>query len=236
MEETDVCHPIPDVRAFQTALPNGCPAHALPPSERLTIGLHALAGTQSITGLAEQRQVSRKFVYQQAATAQAALDDAFTTPATADEQVLFCLPVTKKWLRQVTLGLLLNCHSSYRGVHEFCRDLLDTHVSLGSVHSIVHAAIDQARPYNLGQDLAPVANAGLDEIYQHGQPVLVGADIASTYCFLLSLEEHADADTWAIHLFEARDHGLAPQAFVADFAPPLPPRPPLPFPPLPLPP
>jgi hypothetical protein len=217
MEETDVCHLIPDVRAFQQTIPNGCPAQALPPSERLTIGLHALAGTQSITGLAEERQVSRKFVYQQAATAQAALDDAFTTPATADDQVLFSLPVTKKWLRQVTLGLLLNCHSSYRGVQEFCRDLLDTHVSLGSVHNIVHAAIDQARPYNLGQDLAPVANAGLDEIYQHGQPVLVGADIASTYCFLLSLEDHADADTWAIRLFEARDHGLAPQAFVADF-------------------
>src|SRR5260370_16351487 len=135
MEETDLCPLIPDVRAFQTALPNGCLAHALPPSERLTIGLHALAGKQSIT----------------------------------------------------------------------------------SVHNIVHAVIDQARPYNGGQDLAPVANAGLDEIYQHGQPVLVGADIASTYCFLLSLEEHADADTWAIHLFEARDHGLAPQAFVADF-------------------
>src|SRR5258708_22550943 len=102
MEETDVCHPIPDVRAFQTALPNGCPAHALPPSERLTIGLHALAGTQSITGLAEQRQVSRKFVYQQAAPAQAAFDDALTTPAPAHDPVFFSLPGTKKLLPQVT--------------------------------------------------------------------------------------------------------------------------------------
>jgi hypothetical protein len=47
--------------------------------------------------------------------------------------------------------------------------------------------------------------------------VLVGADIASTYCFLLSQEEHRDADTWAVRLLEAQDRGLAPQATIADF-------------------
>jgi hypothetical protein len=217
MEETDVCHPTPELRAVQQAIPNGCPAKALAPSQRMTIGVQALAGAQSIIGLAEEYVVSRKFVYQQAATAQAALDDAFTVPATAGDKVLFYLPVTKNWLRQVVLGLVLICHSSYRGVFEFCRDLLGLHMSLGAVHNIVRAAIDQARPHNLGQDLANVAIAGLDEIYQNGQPVLVGADIASTYCFLLSLEDHADADTWAVRLLEAGDHGLAPQAFVADF-------------------
>jgi hypothetical protein len=217
MEETDVCHPTPEVRAVQQAIPNGCPAKALAPSQRITIAVQALAGAQTITGLAEENEVSRKFVYQQAAAAQAALDEAFTAPATADDQVLFYLPVTKNWLRQVVLALLLICHSSYRGVLEFFRDLLGIPLSVGTVHNIVRAAIDQARPHNLGQDLANVVIAGLDEIYQNGQPVLVGADIASTFCFLLSLEDYADADTWAIRLLEASEHGLAPQAFVADF-------------------
>src|SRR5271167_4547772 len=99
MEETDVCHLTPAVRFLQQAIPHGCPAKALAPSQRLTIGLQALAGTQSITSLAEQFEVSRKFVYRQAATVQAAVDDAFTaSDATADE-VLFYLPVTKMWLR-----------------------------------------------------------------------------------------------------------------------------------------
>ena len=214
-----MCHLTPAVRFLQQALPHGCPAKALPPSQRLTIGLQALAGTQSITGLADQFEVSRKFVAQQAATAQAALEDAFTPAGTAQDQVLFQLPVTKNWLRQVILSLTLSCHSAYRGAIEFCRDLLDVDVSIGTIHNIVHAAIDQARLYNLGQDLSHVVIAGLDEIYQLHQPVFVGADIASTYCFLLSREAHADGDTWAIRLLEAQARGLAPQATVADFGP-----------------
>jgi hypothetical protein len=217
MEETDMCHLTPAVRTLQQAISNGCAAKALAPSQRASIGLQALAGTQSITGLADTFDVSRKFVYQQAATAQAALDDAFTPPATADDQPLFYLPVTKNWLRQAALGLTLICHSSYRGVVEFCRDLLDVDLSVGTVHNIVGAAIDKARPYNLNHDLSNVTIAGLDEIYQNRQPVLVGADIASTYCFLLSREDHCDADTWGIRLLEAKDRHLAPQATVADF-------------------
>jgi hypothetical protein len=85
------------------------------------------------------------------------------------------------------------------------------------VHNIISNAVDKARPYNLGQNLANVDIAGLDEIFQNRQPVLVGADIASTYCFLLSREEHRDADTWAIRLLEAQERGLAPRATIADF-------------------
>ena len=212
-----MCHSTPAVRSLQQAIPHSCPAKALAPSQRLTMGLQALARTQSVTGLADSFEVSRKFVYQQAATARAALDDAFTASVPVDDKVLFYLPVTKNWLRQTALSLTLTCHSSYRGVVEFCRDLLDVEMSVGTVHNIVRAAIDKARPYNLDQDLANIAIAGLDEIYQNGRPVLVGADIASTYCFLLSLDDHPDSDTWAIRLLEAHDHGLAPEAFVADF-------------------
>jgi hypothetical protein len=212
-----MCHLTPTTRSLQQAIPNGCAAKGLGPSQRLTLGLQALAGTQTITGLADEFDVSRKFIYQQAATAQAALEDAFTAPATADNQVLFHLPITKDWLRQATLGLTMICHSSYRGVHEFARDLLGVNLSVGTVHNIVQQAIAKARPINLGQNLANVDSAGLDEIFQNRQPVLVGADIASTYCFLLSPEEQRDADTWAIRLLEAKDRGLAPRSTIADF-------------------
>src|SRR5437773_11848297 len=103
MEETDMCHLTPTLRSLQQAIPNSCPAKALAPSQRLTSGLQALAGSQTITGLADEFDVSRKFVYQQAATAQGALNEAFTPSAAADDQVLFYLPVTKNWLRQATL-------------------------------------------------------------------------------------------------------------------------------------
>ena len=110
-EETDVCHSIPAVRALQQAIPNNCTAKTLGAGERLSLGVQAIAGHQSITGLAEQANVSRKFVYQQADLARAALDDAFA-PSADDDKVLFCLPVTKNWLKQAALGLTLICHSS----------------------------------------------------------------------------------------------------------------------------
>ena len=216
MEETDVCHSIPVVRALQQAIPNNCTAKTLGPSERLCLGVQALAGHQTITGLADDAGVSRKFVYQQAGRAQAALDDAFA-PTASDEQVLFHLPVTKHWLKQAALALTLICHSSYRGVHEFYRDLLGVDMSIGTVHNIVHDAIDKARPHNHAQNLANVRIAGLDEIFQNRQPVLVGADIHSTYCFLLSAEDQRDGDTWALRLLECQDRGFAPDATIADF-------------------
>jgi hypothetical protein len=186
------------------------------PPQRQELALQALAG-HSVSVLAHENHVSRKFVYQQAATARAALEEGFTASATAAGEVLLHLPITKAWLRQATLGLILICHSSYRGVVEFYRDLLDVPLSVGTVYHIVREAVAKAHPYNLGQNLAPVTIAGLDEIFQNGQPVLVGADVASTYCFLLSGEERRDAETWAIRLLEAQDRGLAPKATIADF-------------------
>lgn len=211
-----MCYPTANSFSLQQAIANECPAKALTQEDRRAIAIQALAGHHTITSLADQFDVSRKFVYHQAATAQAALDDAFTSAA-AEDEVLFHLPVTKHWLRQVTLGLTLLCHSSYRGVHEFCRDLLGVKVSIGAVHNTLQEAVAKARLWNADQKLDQVAIAGLDEIFQNRQPVLVGADIASTYCFLLSGEEQRDADTWAIRLLELRDRGFAPQATVADF-------------------
>ena len=211
-----MCDSTPAARAWQQAIPNHCTAKTLGAGERISLGVQALAGHQSIAGLAEDAGVSRKFVYQQADRASAALDDAFT-PTDADDQVLFHLPITKNWLKQAALGLTLVCHSSYRGVHEFCRDLLGVRMSVGTVHNIVHDAIDMARPHNLAQNLANVRIAGLDEIFQKRQPVLVGADIHSTYCFLLSAEEQRDGDTWALRLMECQDRGFAPEATIADF-------------------
>ena len=217
MEETDVCYLTPTVLSVQQAIPNGCPAKALGPGKRLTIGLQALASKRSITGLADDFDVSRKFVYQQAGTARDALEKAFASGDGADDQVLFHLPVTKAWLRQASLGLALICRSSLRGIVEFWRDLFDFNMSVGTVHNILRDAVDKARPYNLRQDLANVRISALDELFQTRRPVLVGADVASTYCFLLSLEEHRDADTWAIRLLELQERGLTPDAAIADF-------------------
>jgi hypothetical protein len=196
-----------------------CPASELDPSQRQRLALDALTGSAPISRIAEQHQVSRKFIYHQAHKAQQALDHAFNpgTPA-RDDRVLFYLPVTKAWIRQFVLALILIGHCPFRGVIELLRDLFDYPLSVGTVHNIVHQAVAAARQINLHQDLSRVRIGADDEIFQAGRPVLVGVDTESTYCYLLRQEEHRDADTWGLCLLELVDRGFAPKATIADFA------------------
>src|SRR6476646_6509713 len=99
-------------------------AKLLSPNQRQQLAVAVLAGTQPLRPLADAHDVSRKFVYQQADKAQHALDQAFSPPLPDDQQVLFTIPVTKALLRQMVLGLVLICHSSFRGVVEFLKDLV----------------------------------------------------------------------------------------------------------------
>jgi len=185
---------------------------AMGPDQRQELGLHALAGTVPISRLAAEHEVSRKFIYRQRTRANEALHDAFCEEESPADQVLFYLPVTEDWLDQLILGLTLTCHSSIRGVGELCRDLLDYPISVGKVHEVLQRAVTQARQYNHQQPLAAVRIGAHDEIFQSGRPVLVGADVDSTYCYLLSLEDHRDGDTWGLRLLELQDRGFHPEA------------------------
>jgi len=193
------------------------PAQKLLPSQRRDLAVQALAGTQPVAALAREHHVSRKFIDHQACTARQALDGAFNPNPPADD-VLFYLPVTKAWLRQLVLALVLIGHSSYRAVVELLRDLFDWHISLGNVHNVVRGAVGPARAISSHCDLAGVRIGAHDEIFQAGQPVLVGVDTASTYCYLLSLEDHRDAVTWGVRLLELTGQGFSPEATVADAA------------------
>jgi hypothetical protein len=195
--------------------PLDCPAHRLTPAQRRQLALDALAGVP-ITHLAEQHQVSRKFVYQQLDSARDALEQAFATGPDDQEKVLFYLPVTRSRLCQIVLALVLTCHSSLRGVVEFLAAVFDYHLSLGSVFNMVHSAVARARQINESQDLSAVRIGADDEIFQVGQPVLVGVDAGSTYCYLLSPEEHRDGDTWGVRLLELAQRGFHPDATIAD--------------------
>jgi len=165
--------------------------------------------------LAARHGVSRKFVYQQTHKAVAALDDAFLS-ATPDDEVLFEVAVTKAWLHQVIVGLALICHSSYRGVVEFLRDLLGMSISVGAVHHVLQSATRQADIINRQQDLSGIRVGLHDEIFHGATPVLAGVDAQSTYCYLLAAEQRRDADTWGVHLLDAAQQGLDPDYTIAD--------------------
>jgi hypothetical protein len=190
-------------------------AHNLTPAERIQLALDALAG-EPISHLAQQHEVSRKFVSQQVQRARDALDEAFTPQPDPSEPVLFHLPVTRSWLRQLVLSLVLINHSPLRGVVELLADVFDFRMSLGTVFNIVNSAVAPARDINARQYLVDIAIGVHDEIYQGRKPVLTGIDAYSTYCYLLSEEKHRDGDTWGVRLLELMDQGFKPKATIAD--------------------
>jgi hypothetical protein len=194
-----------------------CPAKQLLPQQRQDLAIQVLAGAATVSELAREHEVSRKFVSHQVDTAEQVLNQAFAPPPTPADKVLFYLPVTKSWLRQLVLGLVFDCHSSTRGVVELLGDVFDYPISLGTVHNIVHSPVPDAQRINRQYDLSPIRIGLLDEIFQGDDPVLVGVDARSTFCFLVSQEPHRDAETWGIHLLDLADRGFNPDANVADF-------------------
>ena len=190
-------------------------AASLSPDVRQDIGIQVLSRSRPISHIAATHQVSRKFVYQQGDKAQQALDESFV-PSKGDDKVLFHLPVTKNWLYQLILGLVLICHSSYRNVVELFRDLFDVSISVGTVHNRLQSTAEKAAEVNQSQELSGI-NVGLqDEIFQADKPVLVGVDAASTYCYLLKRVDHRDEDTWGFHLLDVMAQGFNPDYTIAD--------------------
>jgi hypothetical protein len=179
--------------------------------------LEALRRTEPILRLAERHRVSRKFIYQQIEKATAALDQAFPPPGADEPPVLFWLPVTQDWLEQLALSLTLICHSSYRGVQEVLETVFDYRgFSLGSLHNLLRQAVDRAQQVNATEPLSALRVGAHDEIYQAHQPVLVGMDVESTYCYLLEAVASCDETTWGVHLLELSDRGLDLDYTIAD--------------------
>ena len=190
-------------------------AASLSSDVRQDIGIQVLSRSRPISHIAATHQVSRKFVYQQGDKALHAVDESFAPSQSADD-VLFHLPVTRNWLFQLILGLVLICHSSYRNVVELFRDLFDVSISVGTVHNRLAVAAATATEINQAQDLSGIEVGLHDEIYQSDKPVLVGIDTASTYCYLLENVEHRDEDTWGWHLLDVMAQGFDPDYTIAD--------------------
>jgi len=182
-------------------------AATLNSAERKKLAIQTLNPENTIVSLAKENDVSRKFLHQQKAKALDAIDDVFNNNE-EKENVLFYLPITKKWLEQFVLVLILVGHCSLRGVMESFEALLDRSISFGTVHNIVGSAVENAKKVNQGINLSKISVGAQDEIYQVGKPVLAGVDLDSTFCYLLTSEDHCDEDTWGYHLLELVDKGL----------------------------
>ena len=192
-------------------------ARELPAEQRKQLALKIIRNDRPVTQVSKDENVSRKFLYKQQEIALSGVDQAFEK--TEPKDIVLCnIPVTKDWLRQSVLALILHCRSSFRGVTKVFSDLFGRSISIGTIHNTVYDAILKADAINAAQDLSNVKHGAHDEVFHGAKPVLTGVDIESLYCYLLSEEDQRDADTWAIHLWDLEKQGFSPDYIVADFA------------------
>ena len=196
-------------------------AHKNTTSFRLTsdtktsIVLDSLSGI-GITQTANKNEVCRNTVYSLKDKAISAITDLFADRD--DNTVLFYLPVSRAFIHQVVLALILICKSSYRDVIQFLQDVFDLPISLGNVAKIVDIASHHAESINRSYDLAPIRQSASDEVFHRNKPILTTVDINSRFCAMLEKEDHRDADSWGVHLLDMVDRGFQPDINISDQA------------------
>lgn len=191
------------------------PAKSMSNADKKSLAIKAMTGEQTISSIANDHQVSRKFVSEQKQKILIAANEAFDRTAD-DNKVLYQIPVTKNWIKQCVISLALDCRSSFRGIIKSVKNIFDYKISLGNVFNIVQSIIPAAKDINENQDLSEIKLCAQDEMFQHNKPVLTGVDIPSLYCYLLSLNDQRDGDTWAIHLMDLQKQGFNPDRVFAD--------------------
>ena len=81
------------------------------PQLRKVIALESLSNRTTVTEIAQTHGISRKSVHAQKNKALSEIDEAFQGDQAEDnEKVLFTINVTKSWLRQFIICLILCCH------------------------------------------------------------------------------------------------------------------------------
>ena len=203
---------------ISTPSPSLCSAKVMTPGQKKRAAVDLISRRKTTTSLADENNTSRKFIRQQGCKAQVALDAVFNVNDACNDNVIYNLPVTKTWISQLVLALMLLGHTSYRNIAMLLKDLLDYDISLGSINSIFNDAVEQARKVNDGEDLTNIAVTANDELFHKNKPILTGVDTRSLYCYLLSSEDKRDEDTWAVHLMDAEIKGLSPQRTIGDDA------------------
>ena len=87
---------------------NSSLAASLKPEQRKQLFIEMQSSSQRITAIAKREGVSRSFLYQQKRKGNQALEKGFSKPKDESE-ILYWIPVTKKWIFQVILALILIC-------------------------------------------------------------------------------------------------------------------------------
>ncbi len=106
-------------------------------SERFLLGCKALGG-KAVSGLSEETQVSREWIYQQKRRVE---EEA--KPQATREPELMRIGVTETCLRRLVISLALACRGLAEGIQRTCSEVIGVHLSIGKISRIINEAAEK---------------------------------------------------------------------------------------------
>lgn len=187
----------------------------IPSAIKRTIALKSIGREDTISQISKDYDCSRTTVYNQHRKALQAANHAFDEE---DDSVLYTVPVTKPFIKQVALALGMICKSSYRDTKVFIKSIFGYSVSVGSIFNVMDDASEKAKVINDSYDLSLIKTSAADELFHRNKPILDVVDIDSRFCALLAKADRRDYETWGIHLLDLQSQGYAPETTLMDSA------------------
>ena len=82
------------------------------------------------------------------------------------------------------------CKGSTEDTKEFIQKIYGIHIATGTISHIIKEASEKAMAFNQSIPLNTIEVGANDEIFQAGEPVLVGVDVYSTFIYLMGCRQH----------------------------------------------
>jgi hypothetical protein len=165
--------------------------------ERIILGCKAIVG-ENVSEVAQEYNINRPFIYTQKEKVEKVLDEYFDKPE--ESEVL--IPMDERVINRIVLSCMLDCKGSVRDVKEFFRNVFNLNISEGKISTILNEAATKATKFNESIMLNNIKIGAHDEIFQAGDPVLVGVDPLTTYTYLMQGSDKRDGIAWSMAIYE----------------------------------
>lgn len=165
--------------------------------------LIAHEGSYGVVGqMSRDHGVSRQTLYTWKAKGQVALQAACAPKEQSTE--------ADPQLERAVLTLLVEAHTSYRGIQTCLESLLGLHVSLGTIVSIVQAAGRRAQEWLSQQKPSSACAVALDEQYssQRGQAYLNVVDVHSSLVWASLPPVAVGGESWKLVVWYLQEQGV----------------------------
>ena len=190
-------------------------------STRIECGLQMLDPHRewgTVSQLAREYGVSRRFLYKIEAQMQQALQDALAPKPAGRRPQRTELVVDRAFLDRAMVVLTTAVPGTIRGIQLALELLFGQHCANGLLSETLQAYGEDARQYNAQLTIPLPVLGEVDEIFQGQQPSLPVVDGRSFLVLHLSAAQRRDATTWGLTLLDIVEQGIVFHDIVSDGA------------------